>query len=53
LNLRRYKRCHRDGTLKQAVAADPAKFIHRDDVLVPMLRQLKAGAHTRPLLTST
>ena len=27
--------CHRDGSLKHAVAADPGKFISKDDGLVP------------------
>ena len=34
--------CHRDGTLKRAVAEDPGKYIHADDALVPMLRALKS-----------
>ena len=35
--------CHRDGSLKQAVAADPSKYIHADPRLGPMLHTLRAS----------
>ena len=45
--------CHRDGTLKRAVANDPAAFIHADDALVPMLQSLKASGKKVFLLTNS
>lgn len=45
--------CHRDGSLKRAVALDPAKYIHRDDALVPMLRALRASGKKTFLLTNS
>jgi len=35
--------CHRDGSIKQQVAADPGRFVHTDLRLVPMLRDLRAA----------
>ena len=45
--------CHRDGTLKRAVAEDPGKYIHADDALVPMLRALRASGKKVFLLTNS
>ena len=45
--------CHRDGTLKRAVAEDPGKFIHADAALVPMLRALRASGKKIFLLTNS
>jgi HAD superfamily 5'-nucleotidase-like hydrolase len=45
--------CHRDGSLKAAVAADPDRYIHRDDALVPMLQALKASGKKVFLLTNS
>jgi len=45
--------CHRDGTLKRAVAEDPGKYIHADDALVPMLRTLRASGKKVFLLTNS
>ena len=45
--------CHRDGTLKRAVAEDPGRFIHPDNSLVPMLKQLKSSGKKVFLLTNS
>ena len=45
--------CHRDGTLKRAVAEDPGLYIHADDALVPMLRALRASGKKVFLLTNS
>lgn len=36
--------CHRDGSLKRAVAANPEKFIHRDENLVHVSAAAAAAA---------
>ena len=45
--------CHRDGSLKAAVANDPEKYIHRDDALVPMLEALRSAGKKVFLLTNS
>ena len=35
--------CHRDGSLKKAVAADPPKFIHLDPLLPLVLKTLRSS----------
>ena len=35
--------CHRDGSLKQAVAKDPAKYIHEDKRLVGIMDMYRAA----------
>ena len=35
--------CHRDGSLKQAVAKDPAKYIHEDKALVDIMEMYRAA----------
>ena len=45
--------CHRDGSLKREVAADPAKFVHPDPNLVPMLEMLRASGRKLFLATNS
>lgn len=45
--------CHRDGSLKRAVAADPARYIHRDPSLVPLLELLRAAGKQVFLCTNS
>lgn len=45
--------CHRDGSLKRAVAANPEKFIHRDEHLVHVLETLRASGRTVFLATNS
>jgi len=50
--------CHRDGSLKKAVAKDPAKYIYRDESLVPILEMFRNSGEfqrgcRRRLLTCT
>ena len=45
--------CHRDGSLKQAVAADPARYIHADPSIVPLLRMLRRSGKKVFLLTNS
>ena len=45
--------CHRDGTLKRAVAGNPGLYIHSDDALVPMLKALRASGKKVFLLTNS
>ena len=45
--------CHRDGSLKREVAADPARYIHADPHLVPMLRMLKRSGRRVFLATNS
>jgi len=45
--------CHRDGTLKQAVAENPENFISKDDGLVPLLKALRASGKQVFLLTNS
>ena len=35
--------CHRDGSLKQAVAKDPAKYIHEDSRLIGIMDMYRAA----------
>jgi len=45
--------CHRDGSLKHAVAADPGQFISKDDGLVPLLKAMRASGKQVFLLTNS
>ncbi|KAG2449454.1 hypothetical protein HYH02_005601 [Chlamydomonas schloesseri] len=45
--------CHRDGSLKRAVAANPEKFIHRDENLVHILETQRAAGRTLFLATNS
>ena len=45
--------CHRDGSLKHAVAADPGKFISKGDGLVPLLKAMRASGKQVFLLTNS
>jgi len=45
--------CHRDGSLKQAVADDPAKFIHLDPGLRPMLEELRLAGKKTFMITNS
>lgn len=45
--------CHRDGSLKRAVAADPAQYIHDDPGLLPTLRMLRASGRKLFLATNS
>ncbi|KAH7290614.1 hypothetical protein KP509_30G057200 [Ceratopteris richardii] len=45
--------CHRDGTLKQAVAQDPAEYIHYDPELIPMLKMLRSSGRMTFLVTNS
>ncbi|CAI5960266.1 unnamed protein product [Closterium sp. NIES-64] len=45
--------CHRDGTLKNAVANDPARYITRDDELVDMLQMLRDSGRKTFLVTNS
>lgn len=45
--------CHRDGTLKREVAADPRRYLHEDPHLVPMLRMLKRSGRKLFLATNS
>eukprot|EP00803_Ostreobium_quekettii_P001635 evm.model.scf_402.8 EVM.evm.TU.scf_402.8 scf_402:69587-73325(-) len=45
--------CHRDGSLKRAVAADPAKYIHSDDCLVDVLNTLRLNGKKTFLATNS
>eukprot|EP01018_Ginkgo_biloba_P001190 Gb_02972 [translate_table: standard] len=45
--------CHRDGTVKQAVASNPAKFIHEDQMIVPMLKMLRNSGRMTFLVTNS
>lgn len=45
--------CHRDGSLKRAVSADPARFVHRDPSLGPMLKMLRASGRKLFLATNS
>lgn len=46
-------RCHRDGSLKNAVAADPAKYIHEDPRLLQLLSQLRKSGRGLFLATNS
>lgn len=45
--------CHRDGTLKQAVAQNPSKYIHFDPELIPMLKMLRNSGRMTFLVTNS
>lgn len=45
--------CHRDGTLKQAVAENPSKYIYFDPELVPMLKMLRSSGRITFLVTNS
>ncbi|GIL92324.1 hypothetical protein Vretifemale_19840 [Volvox reticuliferus] len=45
--------CHRDGSLKRAVAANPEKFIHRDEHLVHVLETHRASGRSVFLATNS
>ncbi|KAF5835375.1 purine 5'-nucleotidase [Dunaliella salina] len=45
--------CHRDGSLKKSVAADPARFIHHDPLLRKVLRTLRASGRRIFLATNS
>jgi len=45
--------CHRDGTLKRAVAADPERYIHKDPALVPLLTSLRRSGRKVFLATNS
>ncbi|CEF99723.1 HAD-superfamily hydrolase, subfamily IG,5'-nucleotidase [Ostreococcus tauri] len=45
--------CHRDGSLKQAVAENPERYIAKDDGLVPLLKGLRASGKQVFLLTNS
>ena len=45
--------CHRDGSLKQTVAADPGKFMHEDPRLAPTLESLRASGRKVFLATNS
>ncbi|CAN6450583.1 unnamed protein product [Victoria cruziana] len=45
--------CHRDGTLKQMVAKDPAKYINEDKLILPMLKMLRDSGRATFLVTNS
>jgi len=45
--------CHRDGSLKVAVANDPARFIHKDPSLLPMLKNLRMSGRQTFIVTNS
>lgn len=45
--------CHRDGTLKNAVANDPGRYITCDDEMVAMLEMLRAAGKKTFLVTNS
>lgn len=45
--------CHRDGTLKQAVAEDPSKYIYFDPQLIPMFKMLRESGRMTFLVTNS
>jgi len=45
--------CHRDGSLKQSVAADPEKYMHPDLRLAPTLDMLRAAGKKLFLATNS
>ena len=45
--------CHRDGSLKHAVAENPSKYITKDADLVPLLKALRASGKQVFLLTNS
>ena len=45
--------CHRDGTVKQAVASNPSKFIREDQMIVAMLKMLRYSGRMTFLVTNS
>ena len=45
--------CHRDGSLKQTVAADPGRYMHEDPRLAPMLESMRASGRKVFLATNS
>ena len=45
--------CHRDGSLKQTVAADPGRYMHEDPRLAPTLESLRASGRKVFLATNS
>lgn len=45
--------CHRDGTMKQAVASNPSEFIDEDQMIVPMLKMLRNSGRMTFLVTNS
>ena len=45
--------CHRDGSLKQTVAADPGRYMHEDPRLAPMLESLRVSGRKVFLATNS
>jgi HAD superfamily 5'-nucleotidase-like hydrolase len=45
--------CHRDGTLKEAVANDPGKYINEDKKIMPMLKMLRESGRLTFLATNS
>jgi len=45
--------CHRDGSLKIEVAKDPAKYIHKDDSLLPLLQMQRASGRKTFIVTNS
>eukprot|EP00897_Mesotaenium_endlicherianum_P009514 jgi/Mesen1/8591/ME000005S08553 len=45
--------CHRDGTLKKEVAANPGKYIYKDDQLVDMLRMMRSSGRKIFIVTNS
>eukprot|EP00240_Pyramimonas_obovata_P002396 CAMPEP_0118946524 /NCGR_PEP_ID=MMETSP1169-20130426/44352_1 /TAXON_ID=36882 /ORGANISM="Pyramimonas obovata, Strain CCMP722" /LENGTH=512 /DNA_ID=CAMNT_0006892513 /DNA_START=525 /DNA_END=2063 /DNA_ORIENTATION=+ len=45
--------CHRDGSLKMAIANDPAKYIHEDSSLLPMLKMLQTSGRKTFVVTNS
>jgi len=45
--------CHRDGSLKRAVASDPDKYIYKDSSLVPLLKQIRKSGRKVFLATNS
>ncbi|KMZ61459.1 putative Cytosolic purine 5-nucleotidase [Zostera marina] len=45
--------CHRDGTLKKMVAANPQKYIHEDLSILPMLKMIRDSGRATFLVTNS
>ena len=45
--------CHRDGTVKQAVASKPSKFIREDQMIIAMLKMLRYSGRMTFLVTNS
>ena len=44
--------CHRDGSLKRHVAANPGHYIHKDQNLVPLLQDLRFSGKKTFIVTN-